>query len=84
MDYDHLGGKCRSAAAEIQVFRDFRRRVSVARRARADVLARPDAPADPADLRPLVWDRHGEIAWAEREAALRRRRTGRRRPPRRR
>ncbi|MBO2439613.1 hypothetical protein [Actinomadura nitritigenes] len=80
MDYDYLGGQCRSAAGEIQVFRDFRRRVSVARRARADVLAAPDVPADPAELRPLVWDRHGEITWAEEETA-RRRRARRRRPP---
>lgn len=77
MDYDFLAGGCRDAAAEIQIFRDFRRRVSVARRARADVVARPDAPADPAELRPLVWDRHGEITRAEAETA--RRRAGR--PP---
>ncbi|MFB4302824.1 hypothetical protein [Actinomadura sp. NTSP31] len=76
MDHDYLDGQCRWASGEIQIFRDFHRRVSVARRARADVLARPDAPADPAELRPLVWDRHGEITWAEREAA--RRRAGRR------
>ncbi|WP_173093487.1 hypothetical protein [Actinomadura verrucosospora] len=78
MDYEYLGGECRSAVGEMQVFRDFRRRVSVARRARADVLARPDAPGDPAELRPLVWDRHGEITWAEDEAARRRRTTVRR------
>ncbi|MDL4820704.1 hypothetical protein [Actinomadura opuntiae] len=71
VDHDYLGGQCRSASGEIQIFRDFHRLVSVARRARADVLARPGVPADPAELRPLVWDRHGEITWAE-EAARRR------------
>jgi hypothetical protein len=81
-DHDYIVGQCRSAEGEIQIFRDFRHRVSVARRARADVLARPDVPADPAELRPLVWDRHGEIEWAEQEAA-RRRRAGRRPPVRR-
>lgn len=75
MDYGYLGEGCRSATAEIQIFRDFQRRVGVARRARADVLARPDAPADPAELRPLVWDRHGEIGRAD--AAAARRRAGR-------
>ncbi|HEU5031174.1 MAG TPA: hypothetical protein VFV01_40100 [Spirillospora sp.] len=71
-DHDYLAGQCRSAQGEIQIFRDFHRRVSIARRARADVLACPGAPADPAELRPLVWDRHGEITWAEDEAARRR------------
>ncbi|MFC9976379.1 TfoX/Sxy family DNA transformation protein [Spirillospora sp. NPDC127200] len=59
MDYEYLGpGSC-WADGEIQVFRDFRREVSVARRARADVLERPGAPGD--DLLPLVWAQHGAI-----------------------
>ncbi|MFC4909381.1 hypothetical protein [Actinomadura gamaensis] len=58
MDYSYLGeGMCFYASGEVQVFRDFHRDVSVARRARADVVARLAEPVAPADLRPLVWDR---------------------------
>ncbi|GGV20987.1 hypothetical protein GCM10010182_48740 [Actinomadura cremea] len=61
MDYTYLGKWDHSAPGEVQVFRDFHRDVSTARRARAEILARPDAPADGAELRPLVWRRHGAI-----------------------
>ncbi|GAA2452889.1 hypothetical protein GCM10010191_84180 [Actinomadura vinacea] len=57
MDYAYLGLGWRCHGGEIQIFRDFRRNVSVARRARSDVLARPGAPRDGAELRPLIWDR---------------------------
>jgi hypothetical protein len=53
---------------EIQIFRDFRRRVSVARRARAEVLAGTGAPADADSLRAAVWDRGAVISG---EAVLR-------------
>jgi hypothetical protein len=61
MDYTYLGPWRHGHSGEIQVFRDFRRDVTVARRARASVLARADAPAAPEELRPLVWDRSGAI-----------------------
>ncbi|MEV5574360.1 hypothetical protein AB0L06_30370 [Spirillospora sp. NPDC052269] len=58
MDYTYLGqGMCHYASGEVQVFQDFRRDVSVARRARADVLAGLDEPVEPEVLRPLIWDR---------------------------
>lgn len=57
MDYTFLDGGCRYSTGEVQVFRDFHRDVSVARRARADVLAGLDEPVEPDALRPLVWDR---------------------------
>ncbi|POM22267.1 hypothetical protein BTM25_56790 [Actinomadura rubteroloni] len=63
-DAEFLGrtfGSCFYASGEIQVFRSFHRDVAVARRARADVLARPDAPTDPDDLGSEVWDRHGAL-----------------------
>lgn len=57
-DHSYLGeGMCFYASGEVQVFRDFRRDVSVARRARADVLDGLEAPVHPDVLRPLVWDR---------------------------
>jgi hypothetical protein len=67
-DYEHLGGPWeRGYTGEIQIFRDFRRRVGVAGRARADVLAGPQAPADPQSLREAVWARGAVISG---EAAL--------------
>ncbi|WP_051301591.1 TfoX/Sxy family DNA transformation protein [Actinomadura rifamycini] len=61
MDYTFLGEWDHSVPGEIQVFRDFHRDVGRARWARAEILARPDAPSDAADLRPLIWRRHGAI-----------------------
>ncbi|TDD74820.1 hypothetical protein E1293_29025 [Actinomadura darangshiensis] len=60
-DYADLGSWEDGYEGEVQVFRDFHRDVSVARRARSDVLARPGAPADPGELRPLIWSRHGVV-----------------------
>ncbi|WP_157431887.1 TfoX/Sxy family DNA transformation protein [Actinomadura hibisca] len=58
-DHEYLGpGSC-WADGEIQIFRDFHRDVSVARRARADVLARPGVPDD--ELLPLIWAQHSAI-----------------------
>ncbi|MFI0353683.1 hypothetical protein [Actinomadura sp. 9N407] len=59
-DYATLGPWRHGYTGEIQVFRDFRRDVAVARRARADVLSCTDETAAE-DLRPLIWDRAGAI-----------------------
>jgi hypothetical protein len=67
-DYDHFGSWDRNNEGEIQIFRDFGRRVSVARRARTDVLAGQNAPDDPESLREAVWARGDVISG---EAVLR-------------
>ncbi|MEV0356419.1 hypothetical protein AB0H71_10185 [Nocardia sp. NPDC050697] len=54
-DHVYLGPWRGSHDGEVQVFRRFHPMVSTARRARARVLARPDAPSDPGDLRVEVW-----------------------------
>lgn len=63
MDYTEVGP--RPFGGEVQVFADYRRRVSAARRARGEVLAEvaadPDLAASPGGLEPLVWDRGTEI-----------------------
>ncbi|HEX8009278.1 MAG TPA: hypothetical protein VF482_22950 [Trebonia sp.] len=46
---------------EVLVFTDYRRRVSAARAARREVLARPDGPRTPAEQRPLIWQHGAEI-----------------------
>ncbi|MBN6054460.1 hypothetical protein JYK22_21140, partial [Nonomuraea sp. RK-328] len=46
---------------EVQTFLDYHRRVSVARTSRREVLAARDTPADPAEVRPLVWDRNDAV-----------------------
>jgi len=42
---------------EVQVFRDYRRRVSAARVARREILAEHPRTPTPHTLRPLIWDR---------------------------
>ena len=42
---------------EVQVFRDYRRRVSAARVARGEILAELDAPVPRDVLNPLIWQR---------------------------
>lgn len=54
-DYVYLGPWRGRQDGEVQVFRRFRPMVSVAGVARARVLARPGAPADPGALRAAVW-----------------------------
>jgi hypothetical protein len=63
MDYVYLGPWSRGHGhtGEIQVFRDFRRDVSVARRARGQVLADPAAAGGADRLRPRIWNRCGAI-----------------------
>jgi hypothetical protein len=46
---------------EIQVFNDYRQRVSVARVARREVLAALGEPLDREMLNSLIWDRGGEV-----------------------
>ncbi|MBE1536169.1 TfoX/Sxy family DNA transformation protein [Actinomadura algeriensis] len=60
-DHVYLGDWRHGRSGEVQVFRGFHRDVSTARRARAEILARADAPAEPDELRPLIWRRHGAI-----------------------
>jgi hypothetical protein len=61
MDHAYLGPW--PYTGEVQVFAEFHRMVSVARRARAEVLARPGgAPEDPQRLREAVWHRVGAVA----------------------
>jgi hypothetical protein len=57
MDYVYLGhGSCR-ADGEVQVFTDYRQRVSAARVGRREVLAEIPQPLPPADTEKLIWDR---------------------------
>ncbi|MBC6467654.1 hypothetical protein [Actinomadura alba] len=83
MDYQYLGRWDGGYPGEVQIFRHFRSNVGVARRARAEVLARPRDPAEAADradpelLRMRIWDRGGDIAAAERRARKRRVEAGR-------
>ncbi|WP_433461489.1 hypothetical protein [Spirillospora sp. CA-128828] len=72
-DYAYFGSWGHGYEGEIQIFRGFHRDVSVSRQARADVLACPDAPADPAELQPLIWDRHDLIKRRRAAAAATRR-----------
>jgi hypothetical protein len=60
MDYTELDWP----NGEVQVFRDYRRRVSAARIARREVLTelpRDDRRPDPATLNPLIWRRTDEV-----------------------
>lgn len=55
-DYTYLDEWNYGHDGEIQVFRRFHQMTSVARQARAQVLGRADAPADPDAVRMAVWD----------------------------
>ena len=79
-DYTYLGPWNNGYSGEIQIFRRFRPMVGIANRARAQVLSRPDVPADPDVLRARVWreaahvrgDAHLHILqWEGREWGLR-------------
>ncbi|MBF6171579.1 TfoX/Sxy family DNA transformation protein [Nocardia blacklockiae] len=56
-DHTYLGPWDHGHDGEIQIFREFHRMLGTARRARSQVLHRPDAPTDPEALRHAVWDR---------------------------
>lgn len=60
MDYDHLGD---DYSLEVQVFADYRLRVSAARQARAQLEAEePEiAAASPDEANPVLWDRSARI-----------------------
>jgi hypothetical protein len=53
MDYDYLDESERNG--EVQIFRQYRREVNIARQARAEVLARPDERATAGDLDAAIW-----------------------------
>jgi len=53
MDYTEIGYD----KGEVQVFTDYRSRVSAARVARRETLASLSEPLAPEELRPLIWDR---------------------------
>ncbi|MGW4365111.1 TfoX/Sxy family DNA transformation protein [Nocardia takedensis] len=55
-DHAYLGPWNGGFDGEVQIFRRFRPMLSVARRARAQVLARPAAPTTTEALREQVWD----------------------------
>jgi len=57
MDYTELGWP----DGEVQVFTDYRRRVSATRVARREVLAALPGPLAGSDLDPLIWARAAEI-----------------------
>jgi hypothetical protein len=64
MDYHYLaqGDHARSYAdGEVQIFHDYRARVSAATAARREVLSRPDAPTDPDTLETVVSARRDAI-----------------------
>jgi hypothetical protein len=64
MDYADLGG----TDGEVQVFTDYRRRVSAARAARRDILAGLGGALPPADRQPLIWQRGASILASNRPA----------------
>ncbi|MGR7002858.1 hypothetical protein ACU686_40905 [Yinghuangia aomiensis] len=90
MDYDHLGD---DYSLEVQVFADYRLRVSAARQARARLEAEePEiAAASPDEANPALWDRSTRIhhrmrrnqVMARKRRADRGQPAGRPRPPRR-
>jgi hypothetical protein len=57
MDYTDLGWP----DGEVQIFADYRQRVSAARVARREILAGLTQPMPPADLEPLIWQRGAEV-----------------------
>jgi hypothetical protein len=68
MDYRYIGWPYGMAYTdlgrtdgEVQIFADYRQRVSAARVARREVLAGLTQPVPPADLEPLVWQRGAEV-----------------------
>ncbi|MEU6414075.1 hypothetical protein [Microbispora sp. NPDC046933] len=74
MDYVYLDGSNRMgpyrSEGEMQIFRDYRRRVAVARISRREVLAELPRGSAPADVNPRVWQ-HNQIVRARRGPAAR-------------
>lgn len=73
MSYTELDGPrwelCRSDG-EVQTFRDFRQRMSVARVARTEVLAAENTPSAPEDIRPLIWNRNATVRSRRRSSRI--------------
>jgi hypothetical protein len=67
MDYTYLGDGGCWADGEVQIFPDYRQRVSAARVGRREILAEVPLQLPPADVERLIWDRG---------TAVRRRRVG--------
>jgi hypothetical protein len=61
MDYVYLGDDFGWADGELQVFRDYRRRVSAAAEARREVLASIPRQLPPSTTEPLIWERAAAI-----------------------
>ncbi|MGX1808991.1 TfoX/Sxy family DNA transformation protein [Nocardia sp. NPDC055321] len=60
-DYTYLGPWDYGYQGEVQIFRRFHSMVSVASRARAQVLAAANPPTDPDALRPAVWQQSERV-----------------------
>jgi hypothetical protein len=61
MDYTYLGGGDCFAIGEVQVFNDYRRRVSSATVARREILRNLPQQARETDINPLIWDRAAAV-----------------------
>jgi hypothetical protein len=61
MDYLYLGDGSRWMDGELQIFRDYRRRVSAATQARREVLATIPRQLPPSNVEPLIWQRAAAI-----------------------
>lgn len=61
MDYVFFNGQCRWAEGELQVFRDYRRRVSATARARREILASIPRQVPLSDAERLIWQRAATI-----------------------
>jgi hypothetical protein len=61
MDYLYLGDGSCWGDGELQIFRDYRRRVSAATQARREVLATIPRQLPPSNVEPLIWERAGSI-----------------------
>ena len=74
MDYHFLARESSHESwcgdGEVQIFGDYRQRLTASRIARAEVLAEPDAPRHPQALRERVWVRREEVL-ARRQRATR-------------
>lgn len=72
-DYHHNGmdyAEIDWPNGEVQVFRDYRRRVSAARVARQEILTELPSPPAPADLNPLIWPPGAEVHHQRRRRAV--------------
>ena len=61
MDHLFLGDGSCWADGEVQIFRDYRRRVSAAAQARREILATIPPQLPPSNVEPLIWERGASI-----------------------